>query len=125
MFKSEKTLEKYNFIIALEKDEKRKELEEKNILVKNNSFTLTEEEKNIIEKKYNYNFTKKYFSTKNQFLYDIVKNTLEEKNYTFLSEKDLKEKLEKTLEEFKKDLKNKLLEEEKKEEEKKKEEKKN
>ena len=98
-----------DFIIALEKEEKRKALEDNNIIIKNNAFTLTEAQKSIIEKKYNYTFSKKYFSTKNTFLYDIVRKTLEENGFTFLSEKEIKEKVEEEV----KALKEKLEEEEK------------
>lgn len=111
-----------DFIIALEKEEKRKELEEKNIVIKNNSFTLTENQKSIIEKKYNYTFSKKYFSTKNTFLYDIVRKTLEENGFTFLSEKEIKEKVEEEVKALKEKLEKE--EEEKKSKEEKKEEKK-
>lgn len=95
---------KYNFILELEKEEKKKELEKNNILVKNNSFTLTEEQKKIIEEKYNYNFSKKYFSTKNIFLYNIVKEELEKNGFTFLTEKELNTKTEEELEELVKAL---------------------
>lgn len=104
-----------DFILALEKEQKKKELEDKNILVKNKSFTLNEEQKSIIEEYYNYAFTKKYFSTKNAFLFKAIKEVLEKKGYTFKTELELEEELELELEEKKKEL----------EEEKKKEEKKN
>ena len=109
------------FILALEKEEKRKALEENNIVVKNNAFTLTEAQKSIIEKKYNYTFSKKYFSTKNTFLYDIVRKTLEENGFTFLSEKEIKEKVEEEIKALKEKLE-KVEEEKKSKEEEKKEE---
>lgn len=109
-------MKRTDFILALEKEQKKKELEEKNILVKNKSFTLNEEQKKIIEDYYNYSFTKKYFSTKNTFLFKAIKEVLEKNNFTFKTEKELEEELEKELEQKKKELE--LEEQKKKEEEK-------
>lgn len=96
--------ERKSFIKALIKEEVKKELEKNNITVKNNSFTLTEEQKSIIEEKYNYNFSKKYFNTKNLYLYNIIKKELEKKNYTFLTSKELEEKIKEKTEEKIKEL---------------------
>jgi hypothetical protein len=93
------------FIKEIVKDDTRKELEKNNIIIKNNSFTLTEDQKRIVEEKYNYNFTKKYFNTKNSYLYNIIKKTLEDQNYTFYTSKELEEKIkEKTEEKIAKEL---------------------
>ena len=92
------------FITEIIKDETRKELEKNNITIKNNSFTLTEDQKQIIEQKYNYNFSKKYFNTKNLYLYNIIKKELEAKNFTFLTSKELEEKVREETEKKLKEL---------------------
>ena len=92
------------FITEIIKDETRKELEKNNITIKNNSFTLTEDQKQIIEQKYNYNFSKKYFNTKNLYLYNIIKKELESKNFTFLTSKELEEKVREETEKKLKEL---------------------
>ena len=109
--KKEELKNNYKIILELEKEKVKNGLEEKNILVKNNSFTLNEEEKKIIEEKLNYNFSKKYFSIKNAFLYNAIKSILEFKVFTFYSEEELNTKAKEELEELEEELKTKLEEE--------------
>lgn len=107
----EKLNNRSTFILALELEEKKKELLNNNILIKNNSFSLNDLQKSVIEEKYNYTFNKKYFNTKNTFLYSKIKEALEAKNYTFKSVKELEEELK----EFKEKRIKELKEEEKEE----------
>lgn len=102
-----------NFILQVKKDDIKKELSENKIIIKNNNFKLSENEKTIVENYYNYSFNKNSFSVKNKFLFNAIKEALNEKE--FITEKELNEKLNEKLNAIKQEL---LQENEKQENEK-------
>lgn len=99
-------------------EEKREELKKNNIIIKNGIFKINEKQKNTLEKELERPFKKNYFSDKNEFIFNGVKEELEKHNYTFKTEEELEEELEKFIKELEEEEK-KELEQKKKEEEKK------
>lgn len=95
-----------DLLIAILTEEKIEELKKNNIIIKNGSFSINEKQKKELEKELNGSFKKRYFTEKNAFLFNAVKEKLETLGYTFKTEeeiekeiKELKEKLEEETEE--------------------------
>ncbi len=92
--------------LALLLNEKKEELKKKNIIIENGSFKLNKTQLKKLENSLNENlakkrkFSKNTFSEKNPFLYNSVKNKLEELGCSFKPEEELEEELEK----YKKEL---------------------
>ena len=88
----------------LKKQELKEKLEKNNILVKEDgSFTLGKEEKEKLEKNINYSFSKKRFTDKNVFLYNMVKEKLEELGYTLYTDEELENKVKEELKKLEKE----------------------
>ena len=88
-----------NLLKAILKEEKLEELKKNNIIIKNGAFTLSEKQKASLEKSLNGSFKKRYFTEKNAFLFSSVKEEMIKLGYSFKTEEELKEELEKLEEE--------------------------
>ncbi len=88
---------------AILKEEKKEELKKNNIIIKNGIFKINDKQKKKLEEELEHSFKKNYFSDKNIFLYNGVKNKLEELGFTFKTEEELEEEVEKYIEKLEKE----------------------